>query len=82
MKKTLFLLFFTSFLLANDSCLNLLKEGDKYLQRIPLCDETAEKHALLAKAYFERYNICIKNPELKININPLIDEDYKCDNHK
>ena len=76
------------------NCDNLLKEADKYLSRVALCEATAEKHATIALAYYKRYEICTYNYEdngsnyrtghQKIfQIDPLVDEyPFKCENHK
>ena len=35
------------------NCDNLLKEADKYLSRVALCEATADKHATIALAYYK-----------------------------
>jgi hypothetical protein len=65
------------------NCDNLLKEADKYLSRVALCEVTAEKHATIALAYYKRYEICINYLRTNFQINPLVDEEpFKCENHK
>ena len=97
MRKILFigLLATSSLFGANGAnCDNLLKEADKYLNRVALCEVTAEKHATIALAYYKRYEICAYNYEntnsnyktgsqKTFKINPLEDEQepFKCENH-
>ena len=65
------------------NCDNLLKEADKYLSRVALCEATSEKHATIALAYYKRYEICINYLRTNFQINPLVDEEpFKCENHK
>ena len=65
------------------NCDNLLKEADKYLSRVALCEVTAEKHATIALAYYKRYEICINYLRTNFQINPLVDEEpFKCENYK
>ena len=65
------------------NCDNLLKEADKYLSRVALCEVTAEKHATISLAYYKRYEICINYLRTNFQINPLVDEEpFKCENHK
>ena len=65
------------------NCDNLLKEADKYLSIVALCEVTAEKHATIALAYYKRYEICINYLRTNFQINPLVDEEpFKCENHK
>lgn len=77
------------------NCDSLLREADKYLSRVALCEATSEKHATIALAYYKRYEICAYNYEntnsnyktgsqKTFKINPLEDEEepYKCENHK
>ena len=65
------------------NCDNLLKEADKYLSRVALCEVTAEKHATISLAYYKRYEICINHLRTNFQINPLVDEKpFKCENHK
>ncbi len=80
--KRLILIPFIAMSLYATECENLLKEGDKYLQRIPLCDVVAVDNATLAKAYYERYNICVKdkkyNVKRPLKIHPF-DDEFKCE---
>lgn len=66
------------------NCDSLLREADKYLSRVALCEATSEKHATIALAYYKRYEICINYLRTNFQINPLEDEEepYKCENHK
>lgn len=86
MRKILFIgLLATSSLFGEygTNCDNLLKEADKYLSRVALCEVTAEKHATIALAYYKRYEICINYLRTNFQINPLVDEEpFKCENHK
>ena len=86
MRKILFIgLLATSSLFGEygTNCDNLLKEADKYLNRVALCEVTAEKHATIALAYYKRYEICINYLRTNFQINPLVDEEpFKCENHK
>lgn len=77
--KRLVLIPFLAMSLYATECENLLKEGDKYLQRIPLCDVVAADNAILAKAYYERYNICVHSNDNKVlKVHPL-DDNFKCE---
>lgn len=79
--KRLILIPFIAMSLYATECENLLKEGDKYLQRIPLCDVVAVDNAILAKAYYERYNICIKGKGKSLKVN-ILENDFKCEEKK
>lgn len=63
-------------------CGHILAEGDKYLQRVPLCDVSAEKHANIAMVYYKRYELCEKQGGYNFKINKLEDEHFKCGNYK
>ncbi|MCT7647564.1 hypothetical protein [Aliarcobacter butzleri] len=75
MKKSILFLFLLYSSLVASNCQDILKEADKYLQRVPLCDITAEKHANIALTYYKRYEICMKLSETgyknDFDINPL-----------
>ncbi|MEV9477493.1 hypothetical protein ACOTVS_09810 [Aliarcobacter butzleri] len=95
MKKLIFIGLITCGPLFANNCDILLKEADKYLQRVPLCDVTSEKHANIALAYYKRYEICRYEYEkagtkfktdiaTSFKINPLDDdnESFECQKHK
>lgn len=87
MKKSIIFLFFIYSNLTATSCLDILKEGDKYLNRVPLCEATNEKHSNIANAYYKRYEICVKlegkGTVNNFNINPFDDtETYDCKKEK
>lgn len=68
MKRVVLLTIFGLSSLFANSCDYILKEGDKYLKRIPLCEVTAEKHSNIALAYYKRYELCkteLNNPSFR-----------------
>lgn len=83
---------FSSFGLAADEkqetldtkCNYILAEGDKFLQRVPLCEESAQKHASIAMAYYKRYELCKEQKDSEMFIvNRLAEEKpFRCENHK
>lgn len=84
MKRIVFLsIVFLNILYANN-CRDILAEGDKYLQRVPLCDELSEKHANIARVYYERYEICTKQnvEQRNFTVNPLEEKSkpFECKN--
>lgn len=81
MKKILATLTLIAINSFGSGCDDLLREGDKYLQRIPLCDEMSAQNAAIANTYYTRYEICAKST-VKRDIEALniLDnkEDSKC----
>ncbi|WP_418181384.1 hypothetical protein ACNSOL_11835 (plasmid) [Aliarcobacter lanthieri] len=95
MKKLIYIGLLSCSSLFAANCDDLLKEADKYLQRVPLCDVSAEKNANIALVYYKRYEICRYQYESSNNsyrsniaktfkIHPFVDDSkpFECEKHK